>query len=204
MMSRSSRPKEGGAVKNALIAAIVSAVVASTTATAATIVVTSKNIKNGTIQTVDISAQAKRALKGNRGPRGFAGAPGATGATGPTGATGATGGTGAPGATGATGPQGVTGPPGPGFQGLHYVFGSATGVDAVAFANCPAGEFAISGGAFSNDGVLKASLATGPQGWGAEAVGDGVSPVTVSVQALCVVVGPGFAAPSVKRVIDLP
>jgi hypothetical protein len=51
-------------VKNALIAAVVSAVIASTTATAATIVVTSKNIKNGTIQTVDLSAQAKRALKG--------------------------------------------------------------------------------------------------------------------------------------------
>jgi hypothetical protein len=170
-------------MKTAIIAAVVSAVVAAASGTAATIVVTSKNIKNGTIQTVDLSAQAKRALKGNRGPRGL---------------------TGATGATGATGPQGVGGPPGPGFQGLHYVFGSATGVDAVAFANCPAGEFAISGGAFSNDGVLKASLATGPQGWGAEAVGDGASPVTVNVQALCVVVGPGFAAPSVKRVIDLP
>jgi hypothetical protein len=44
-------------MKNALIAAIVSAVVAGTTATAATIVVTSKNIENGTIQTVDISAR---------------------------------------------------------------------------------------------------------------------------------------------------
>jgi hypothetical protein len=38
---------------------------------AATIVITSKNIKNGTIQTVDLSAQAKRAVKGNRGLRGF-------------------------------------------------------------------------------------------------------------------------------------
>jgi hypothetical protein len=48
-------------MKSALVAAVVSAVIAGTTATAATIVVTSKNIKNGTIQTVDISDKAKRA-----------------------------------------------------------------------------------------------------------------------------------------------
>ena len=53
-------------MKNALIAAVVAAIVAAASGTAATIVVTSKNIKNGTIQTVDISAKAKRALKGNR------------------------------------------------------------------------------------------------------------------------------------------
>jgi hypothetical protein len=51
--------------------------VAAASGTAATMIVTSKNIKNGTIQTVDISAKAKRALKGNRG---FQGAPGAAGA----------------------------------------------------------------------------------------------------------------------------
>jgi hypothetical protein len=90
-------------VKSAIIAAIVSAVIAGTTATAATIVVTSKNIKNGTIQTVDISAKAKRALRGNRGPRGLPGTQGARGAQGPQGAQGS------PGAPGAPGPQG---PPG--------------------------------------------------------------------------------------------
>jgi hypothetical protein len=58
-------------MKNALIAAVVAAVVAAASGTAATIVVTSKNIKNGTIQTVDISAKAKRALKGNRGRGAF-------------------------------------------------------------------------------------------------------------------------------------
>jgi hypothetical protein len=60
-------------MKNALIAAIVSAVVASTTATAATIVITSKNIKNGTVQLVDISPKAKAALRGRIGPRGPSG-----------------------------------------------------------------------------------------------------------------------------------
>src|SRR4030095_13469075 len=57
-------------MKAALIAAVVAAVIASTTATAATIVVTSKNIKNGTIQLVDISPKAKRALRGQQGPQG--------------------------------------------------------------------------------------------------------------------------------------
>jgi hypothetical protein len=57
-------------MKTAFIAAVVSAIVSAASGTAATILVTSKNIKNGTIQTVDISAKAKKALRGNRGPQG--------------------------------------------------------------------------------------------------------------------------------------
>jgi hypothetical protein len=86
--------KRGLLMKNALVAAVVAAVVAAASGTAATIVVTSKNIKNGTIQTVDISAKAKRALKGNRGPQGPAGLPGPHGLA------------------GAAGPQGPKGDPG--------------------------------------------------------------------------------------------
>jgi hypothetical protein len=71
-------------MRTALVAAAVSAVVAATTATAATIVITSKNIKDGTIQTRDISAKAKRALKGKVGPRGPAGQAGQQGARGPS------------------------------------------------------------------------------------------------------------------------
>jgi hypothetical protein len=89
-------------MKNAVIAAVVAAVVAATSGTAATIIVTSKNIKNGTIQTVDISAKAKAALKGNGGPRGF---PGATGPVGPTGPQGQKGDPGAPGTQGPRGPS---------------------------------------------------------------------------------------------------
>jgi hypothetical protein len=66
-------------MKAALIAAVVAAVIASTTATAATIVVTSKNIKNGTIQLVDISPKAKKALRGQRGPQGPEGPEGPQG-----------------------------------------------------------------------------------------------------------------------------
>ena len=71
-------------MKNALIAAVVAAIVAAASGTAATLVVTSKNIKNGTIQTADLSAKAKRALKGNRGPQGYEGAAGEPGAAGAT------------------------------------------------------------------------------------------------------------------------
>ena len=59
--------------------------------------ITSKQIKDGTIQTRDLSAGARRALKGEagrvgpRGPEGPAGAPGATGPTGERGPTGAAG-----------------------------------------------------------------------------------------------------------------
>jgi hypothetical protein len=88
-------------MKSAIIAAVVTAVVAAASGTAATIIVTSKNIKDGTIQTADISAKAKKALKGNRGPQGAPGLDGAEGAQGPQGPT------------GPQGPQGLTGPQGP-------------------------------------------------------------------------------------------
>jgi hypothetical protein len=85
-------------LKNALIAAVIAAIVAAASGTAATIVVTSKNIKNGTIQTVDLSKKAQRALKGNRGPIGAAGAHGLQG---PPGAKGDPGHKGDPGPKGA-------------------------------------------------------------------------------------------------------
>jgi hypothetical protein len=56
----------------ALAIGLAVALVAAGSATAA-FVVTSKNIKNGTIQLVDISAKAKKALRGQRGPRGLQG-----------------------------------------------------------------------------------------------------------------------------------
>ena len=62
--------------------------------------ITSKDIKNGTIATKDLSKSARKALAGKRGatgPRGAVGAPGPTGAKGDTGAAGAAGAAGAPG-----------------------------------------------------------------------------------------------------------
>jgi hypothetical protein len=105
-------------MRSAAIAAIVAALVAAASTTAATIVVTSKNIKNGTIQTVDLSAKAKRALKGNRGLQGPAGAPGAPGSQGAKGDQGPKGEQGLKGDQGDPGPPGPKGDPGdPGPQG---------------------------------------------------------------------------------------
>jgi hypothetical protein len=75
-------------------------VVAATASAGAVALITSANIKDGTIQTVDLSAKAKRALKGSRGPAGARGAAGAAGATGPAGSQGPPGPQGAPGAQG--------------------------------------------------------------------------------------------------------
>jgi collagen triple helix repeat protein len=80
--------------------------------------VTSAQIKDGTIRLVDINPSTKTSLKGQRGPQGPAGARGATGAAGATGAQGVAGPAGAKGATGATG---ATGPAGPaGQDGLSF------------------------------------------------------------------------------------
>jgi uncharacterized protein (DUF3084 family) len=68
-------------LKAVLAATIVAVLISATSATAA-FVVTSANIKNGTIKLADISPGAKRALRGQRGPRGFTGAPGVQGAQG--------------------------------------------------------------------------------------------------------------------------
>jgi hypothetical protein len=170
-------------VKSALIAAVVAAFVAAASGTAATILVTSKNIKNGTIQTVDISAKAKRALKGNRGRRGFAGAAGAAGPA------------------GAVGPPGARGPSGPGMTDLEWVAGNATGTGEVAAqVQCPAGKVVISGGGTSDFGVLDESRLAPPQGWSIQAF-SGADPQVVTVQALCVsfVAGGAAAATSVAH-----
>jgi hypothetical protein len=53
-----------------IVVALAVALVTASSSTAA-FVVTSKNIKNGTIQLVDISPKAKKALRGQRGPRGL-------------------------------------------------------------------------------------------------------------------------------------
>ena len=83
--------------------------------------VTSAQIKNGTIQMIDIDPETKKALKGHRGATGAQGPQGAQGLVGqqgPAGATGNTGATGAPGAKGDTGSKGDAGPKGdPGPKG---------------------------------------------------------------------------------------
>jgi hypothetical protein len=129
-------------MKNALIAAVVAAVVAAASGTAATIVVTSKNIKNGTIQDVDISAKAKRALKGQRGSAGPQGAQGPQGASGPQ---------------GAQGPQGNAGKS-VSYSNAYSEF-VAVPPGSFRFANaiCPAGTLLVGGG-HATDRVSLAKL----------------------------------------------
>jgi collagen triple helix repeat protein len=95
--------------------------------------VASPQVVNGSLQTKDLSAKARKALKGNRGPRGFAGAAGAAGAKGATGAQGIQGVKGDPGATTVTVVQGPT-------------VTIAAGLKAFASADCPAGSVATGGG----------------------------------------------------------
>jgi hypothetical protein len=121
-------------MKTVIAAGVVAAVISATSATAA-FIVTSANIKNGTIQMADISAKAKAALKGNRGPRGFAG------------------------------PAGPTGPAGPNYTyQVRRQLGAGVG-NVTVTATCVAGEIAVSGGGGSNDGVLRSSGPSGSQGW---------------------------------------
>lgn len=78
-MSYFRRPSPG------LLLGILALVVAMTGSAVAASLITSKQIKDGTIQTKDISKKARAQLKGNIGPRGAAGPAGAAGAQGPAG-----------------------------------------------------------------------------------------------------------------------
>lgn len=93
----------------AMVVAVIALVVASAGSAVAATLITSKQIKNGTIQTVDISKKARTALKGQRGavgptgPQGLQGQQGLPGEQGPKGDTGAAGAEGDKGDTGAAG-----------------------------------------------------------------------------------------------------
>lgn len=153
-------------MKSAIIAGVVAMLVSSASATAA-FVVTSKNIKNGTIQTIDLSAKARKALKGNVGP---AGARGPAGPQGP------------PGFVGATRIVSAT------FPVPSNTAGSPQTV------SCPAGTGVISGGVISEaQGDTWVDAPSG-NGWsGAANNVAGVEPGVLTVYALC---AQGVAAPS--------
>lgn len=68
--------------KTVLVAVAAAVFASAATATAAKLIVTSANIKNGTIQVIDISKKAQKKLKGNVGPQGPQGPAGANGSNG--------------------------------------------------------------------------------------------------------------------------
>ena len=165
-------------MKSAIIAAVVAMAVSSASATAA-FVVTSKNIKNGTIQTVDLSAQARTALKGSAGVHGPAGPQGAEG---PAGARGAAGPAGPAGSVGATT-----------IVSAKFDVPVNT-VKSVHTVSCPAGTGVISGGVVSEaQGDTWVDAPSG-NGWSGAANNYGGTDVGhVTVYAVC---AHGAQAPS--------
>ena len=120
-----------------LVVAILAIVIATAgTASATTALITSNQIKNGTIRLVDISKNARKALQGRTGETGKAGAAGPQGPQG------------VPGPQGLQGLQGAMG--GPGVSGYTVVRNntvvSAPVNHASVVADCPAGEQVLSGG----------------------------------------------------------
>jgi hypothetical protein len=186
-------------MKSAVIAAVVAAIVAAASGTAATIVVTSKNIKNGTIQTVDLSAKAKQALKGNRGARG------ATGLRGLQGVAGATGPQGPAGSQGPLGEKGDKGEKGDLAGRLFERYFCTPGWGVCA--GTPKEITASSGGAASY--FLTLDLPAGSYAVTGEVVvvanspDPGGNPSDWRVQCVTRTIGPGYAGAAAATVGDL-
>jgi hypothetical protein len=150
---------------------IVIAVLALFFALGGTAVATTHYLLTSTSQ---IKPSVLKKLEGNTGPQGSPGAQGAAGTQGAAGLQGATGPQGTAGAQGPAGPQGVGGPPGPkGETGSAGTLSPLTTVEsneagyvyeseiktyvAVAIAECPVGQKAVSGGEF-NEGFPYVTL----------------------------------------------
>ena len=143
------------------------------TATAGTaVLITGKQIKNGSIGVVDLSATAKRALKGQRGPQGPPGQQGLSGLQ---------------------GLQGLQGPAGPagGFNPakISYVTGPTVTVAAGdiewADAACPAGSKAVGGGYFASIAQVAADQTFGGNGWSVLINNDTSISLDVNATAVC-------------------
>lgn len=83
-----ARPASRRRPSPALIISIIALVVACTGTAIAAQIITSAQIKNGTIRLKDLSANTRKALRGSRGPTGVTGLQGQQGPTGQQGATG--------------------------------------------------------------------------------------------------------------------
>ena len=128
--------------------ALTALLVAMSGSAVAASLITSKQIKDGTIQTKDLSKKARGALNGARGPAGLAGPQGPKG---DAGAAGAAGKDGAPGKDGLISSATVQ----------RKTFATlADGASGTATVTCPAGQKAIGGGVRSDGygiGLVEAS-----------------------------------------------
>jgi hypothetical protein len=167
-------------MRNIIIAGVVAALVSATAATATTkLVITSAQIKNGTIKMVDMSAGAKRGLKGTRGRQG---PPGPAGLQGPQGL------------------QGLQGPPG--LSNVQHVSSISTAdPDGIHTADCPAGKYVTGGGGIEGGaGYLWSSRPLDGDSW--IVAGDPGS--TMHVYAICASLaqpplGPAFLGQAVEH-----
>jgi hypothetical protein len=139
-------------------------------------------VRNGSLQTIDLSKKARAALKGNRGPQGAQGPQGVKGNTGAKGATGAQGPAPAAGSVGATLLKGTYAAVTPGITAPAntYVNGTAT---------CNAGDRVLGGGfSFQTDDTISVMYSTpdpltNPNTWVARARSVGAN--TFFVWAVC-------------------
>ena len=135
-----------------MVVAVIALVVAMSGSAVAASLITSKQIKDGTIQTKDLSKKARSALKGGaRGPAGPEGVQGPQGSKGDPGTAGPAGTAGAPGKDGLIASATVQ------HKSFAPLADGATGTQTVT---CPAGQKAIGGGVRSDAygvGLVEAS-----------------------------------------------
>jgi hypothetical protein len=166
---------------NGLVIAVIALGFSVTGTAVAKSLITSGEIRDHTIQTVDISARAVKDLHGQRGPAGPAGPIGAPGSTGPAGAT------------GATGPVGPAGGPLDPARVVHVagpVFTLPAGQAGPVYyaAPCPTGAIALGGG-FTITGTVHVSSSQASdfqQGWQISADNPGASSGTAQANAVCI------------------
>lgn len=129
----------------------------------AAVLITSADIKDGTIRLIDINKNDVKKLKGQRGPKGSSGARGPAGKPGARGPQGPRGSRGKAGARGAQGIQGIQGIPGTAVafatvysggsidaartKGFTDVRSPETGIYCLSIPESLAGSFKHSGGA---------------------------------------------------------
>lgn len=174
-------------MKSIVTAIIVSAIVAASASAGVTTFITSKQIKDGTIQLRDLSASAMNGLHGQAGAQGV---PGPQGPAGPKGDTGATG---APGPQGPAGPKGDKGDPGEssGMYVARATYALPAGAMVPMELRCKPGDVIASAQnyiepAAANDGSIQSSdfyaLRTG---WGGAFQNTGKTDVTMYWYGVC-------------------
>jgi hypothetical protein len=153
-------------MKSAIIAAVVAALVSAGAGAAATNYISGSHIAPHSISTNKLTTAAMKSLRGQRGPRGYSGAIGFTGATGATGA---------PGGFDPSKLQYITGP----------AVALAPGTSGSAYAYCPAGTAAISGGFFSSVASIGFSETFGQSFHGIFANNTSLIPVDIHATVVC-------------------